>query len=106
MLIERVATWEDGSGRFSVLRVMFYKIYVLEEGASPSVMSRPSGVGCARTNRSRFRRTYCVVSGPILTTSKSFPVRRFRVFISSSFHRESGAPERNQLPPLSAKIIP
>ena len=50
--------------------------------------------------------TYCMVSGPILTTSNSFPVRRFRVFSSSSFHRESGAPDRNQFPPLSAKIIP
>lgn len=49
---------------------------------------------------------YFAVSGPILTTSKSFPVRRFRVFNSSSFHRESGAPDRNQFPPLSARIIP
>ena len=56
--------------------------------------------------RSRSCGTYNVVSGPILTTSNSFPVRSFRVFISSSFHRESGAPDRNQFPPLSARIIP
>jgi len=36
-----------------------------------------------------------VISGPILTTSKSFPVRPFSVFNSSSFHRESDTPDRN-----------
>src|SRR5690349_15844409 len=50
--------------------------------------------------------SYLVVSGPIFTTSKSLPRTSLRAFSSSTFQRGSGAPVTNQLPPLSASIIP
>ncbi len=52
----------------------------------------------------RFR--HFVTIGPVSTASKSRPFTRPSRCRLSSFQRLSGAPEMNQSPPLSARIIP